>query len=166
MRRNQPDNLNRTDVFAEELDAHHEVIKELKQSEEKRKASFRRNLPSLIWLITKDLFAFLIILAIFGFASTQFETIIFALLVLVYLSIEGFFSSYGYRTTQTQLGLVNELLQIKELLKYKENELEREKREKTHELYDKLERHVQIHSIFLLIFFLITLWNLITALLG
>lgn len=140
-----------------------EIIKELKKSEEKRKLAFRKNLPSYIWLVIKDLFALVIIVGVFNFASSSFETIIFSLLILIYLSVEGFFSSYGYKTMQTTFALANELLQIKQLLKYQESDIEKEKREKAVEAFNKLEMYVQVHSIFLLLFFLIALWKLLSA---
>ena len=141
-----------------------EVLNQLKKSEENRKVAFRRNLPSYIWLVVKDLFAFAIILAVFNSATTSFETLLFSLLVLIYLSVEGFFSSYGYKTAQTTMGLANELLQIKKLLKYQENEEEVEKREKALVLFQKLDTCAVIHSVFLLIFFLITLAKLLSSL--
>lgn len=138
-----------------------EILDRFKKSEEKRKTAFRKNLPSYIWLVIKDLIALGIIIGIFSFASNFFETITFSLLILIYLSVEGFFSSYGYKTMQMTLALVNEMLQIKKLLKYQETEEEKEKLEKAAEMFNKLEAHVHIHSIFLFIFFLIALWNLL-----
>ena len=147
------------------MEDYRDILEELKKSEEKRRVAFRKNLPSYIWLVVKDLIALGIIIGVFSFASNYFEVVIFSLLVLIYLSIEGFFSTYGYKTMQTNLALSNELLQIKKLLKYEENEGEKDKREKVVEIYNKLETHVYIHSFFLLIFFLIALWNLLSVIL-
>lgn len=140
-----------------------DTLEVFKKAEAKRKATFRKNLPSYIWLVTKDVFALFIIFGVLSSASIAFETILFSLLVLIYISIEGFFSSYGYKNMQVVFGLSNELLQIKQLLKYQENSEEKEKREKALELFHKLETHVMIHSLFLLLFFLIVLWNLWNA---
>jgi len=142
---------------------HKKMLEELRKSEEERKKNFRKNLPSYIWLIVKDLLAFGIILAVFNSATTSFETILFSLLILIYLSVEGFFYSYGYKTAQTTMSLANELLQIKKLLKYQESEAEIENREKALVLYQKLDTHVVIHSIFIFVFFLITLWGLLSS---
>lgn len=144
-------------------DYYEEMMKEFKRSEEKKKKAFRKHLPSLIWLVITDLFVLAIIIGLFNFASSSFETVIFSLLILIYLSVEGFFSSYGYKTMQTTFALANELLQIKKLLKYQEIDIEKEKQDKAMEEFNKLETRVQIHSIFLLLFFLITLWNLLFA---
>lgn len=140
-----------------------EIMEEFKQSEEKRKRIFRKSLPSYIWLTVKDLFSVLVILGIFSIASNQFESVVFSLLVLIYLSVEGFFSSYGYKTMQVNIALFNEFLQVKKLLKYEENEAEKGKADKIQEAYSRLETHIQIHSIFLLLLFLIALGNIIKA---
>lgn len=146
------------------IDGFENTLKNVRRYEEKRKEARRRNLPSYIWLVTKDIFSLLVILGIFNFASSSFETALFSLLVLIYLSVEGFFSTFGYKTMQTNFALANELLQIKQLLKYEENETEKGKQEKAAEAFSKLETHVQIHSMFLFLFFVIALWNLVVAL--
>src|SRR6266542_1782866 len=129
----------------------------IKKATEERDEAFRKNLPSYFWTVTKDLLALVVILAIFNTALGSSETILFALLVLIYITLEGFFSSNSYKTTQTVVSLADELFMINQPLQHEENKIEKEKRKKALAVYLKLEINFIIHSLFLVAFFLIVL---------
>ena len=139
------------------------ILKELEKSVEKKKMAFRKNLPSFIWTVIENLFVIAIIIGVFNFASSSFETAIFSLLIIIYLGVKYLFNGIEYTAMLTDLALSNELYQIKLLLKYQEGDEEREKREKAMEAFNKFETKFLISSMFLFLFFLIAVWKLLSV---
>jgi hypothetical protein len=149
-----------------EWDSEEEVLhfiepENIKKAVEERRQAFRKNLPSYLWTAVKDLFALVVILAIFRTASGSFQSVIFTLLVVIYISLEGLFSSYSYKTTQTVVGLADELYQTKKPPHHEKNEIEEKKRKDALAVYLKLEINFFIHSLFLFLAFLVVLANLL-----
>ena len=73
----------------------------------------------IIWKIIINIITVAVILGIFSVASTQFETIVLAVLVLIYLSLWTFTALWGLHQKEFGEALENEFKAIKDLINLK-----------------------------------------------
>lgn len=117
-----------------------------------------------LWLILKNLIVLFIVFAIFAKANNSFETIVFSLLVLIYLGLDTFSTLYGLFTVQAAIALDSELKRIRRLLKEEESESEKEEIREVKKKLDRAWIKTYINGAFLFIIYLIALFNLFAAL--
>jgi len=120
------------------------------------------------WTIALNIFTVFVVLAIFNVASTSFETIVFSLLVLVYLAIYNFFAVFGQAYKQQMFALASEFKIIRTLLhdifNRSERQWESEDFEKAGTFLKKATIKFYLNAVFGFIIFLIVLYNLFGAL--
>jgi len=126
---------------------------------------------SYVWAVILNLFILFIILAIFDEAYSSFETIVFSLLILIYLTLSQFITSYSIVKTREIIEWHTRFQSIKTLLGEKlsmeemvEKEWEEEDISKTKNNLSKAQIKLLIGSIFNFIIFVIVLFNLLGAL--
>lgn len=145
-----------------------EKIEKIKKYEEERKVAFWKNLPFYIWAIFTDFIAVFVVIAIFGFAYDTSETIIFSILILIYINVVGFNGIYGQMETKEVLVLNEEFKRLRKLLKEDVSEddkiFEEEDLNNVREKVRQAEIKFYIHGIFSFLIYLIVLWNLLSAL--
>lgn len=124
-----------------------------------------------IWKVIINIITVIIVLGIFSIASTDFETVVFAVLILIYLSITGFSTIWGLQQMDFGEALQKELDLIKTKLgiilyddedyteEYKK-ELEKEREEKKNNTMIKF----YINAGFQVIIYIISLYYLLTVL--
>ncbi len=70
----------------------------------------------IVWKVITNIITIAVVLGIFSIASSKFETIVLAVLVLIYLSITGFSTIWALRQIEFAEALDNEFKGIKQLL--------------------------------------------------
>jgi len=119
---------------------------------------------SYIWAIFTDLIAVFVILAIFGSTYGTFETIVFSILILIYINIVSFSGIYGQAKMKEVLAMTEEFKRLRKLLKENVNEddeiFEQEDLKNAKEKAKQIEIKFYIHAVFSFIIYLIVLWNL------
>lgn len=70
-----------------------------------------------IWLVLVNLIQLLIILWIFSYVNTWFETIVVSLLILIYISINFYIVSNSYSEISKLIWFIEEFINLKILLK-------------------------------------------------
>lgn len=74
------------------------------------------------WRVVVNLITLFIVISIFNIASSGFETTVFAILVLIYLSINTFASSWAIHQIEFSEALNSEFKSIKDLINLKNND--------------------------------------------
>ncbi len=69
-----------------------------------------------IWSVVTNLFALVLVLAMFGTASTPFETVVVSGMTLIYVSVVSFSTFLGRNQLELAQGMAAELLVIRRLL--------------------------------------------------
>lgn len=120
----------------------------------------------IIWSVVKNIITLAVVLGIFSVASTNFETVILAVLVLIYLSILTFSTLMGLHQVEFGKALNREFKDIKKLLSQDDEgyEYTKEERKETEKQELNLLIKVWINGIFQTIIYIITLYNLLTSL--
>lgn len=119
-----------------------------------------------IWTAIKGIIALSIAVAIFGVANTSFETVVLAILVLIYLSIGSFMAVYGLTQSEILQALANDLEAIKKLIKKDtkgETDDDKEERAEAESKKSKVTTDFYINTGFSIIIYIITLFKLISA---
>ena len=117
---------------------------------------------SIIWKIIINIITLIVVVSIFSVASTNFETVVLSVLVLIYLSIGTFSAVWGLHTIEFGEALGNELKTIKRLINKDNTEIKKEKAENKKQLMIKF----YINASFQTIIYIITLYMLIIAILS
>lgn len=145
-------------------DYNNEAINQLEELEYKRKMEFRKNLPSYVWLVIKDLVILFITITVFEyFGYDSFEQVVISLLAIILFSVWSFSTNYEYKTIQLSVGLMQEFHKIREGLKQEEEDFETANKDKALKSFNKSGIILGIHSIFLFIYLMISLFSLISA---
>ena len=116
------------------------------------------------WTIIVNLITIGVVLAIYGKVYESFEIIVVSILILIYLSFQGFSMIYGQTITATAFGLDTEFKRIRKLLKDEPNRDEREEIQEAKKKVDKATIKMYINAAFLFIIYLIALFHLFGAL--
>lgn len=119
---------------------------------------------SYAWTIVVNLITIGVVLAIYDQVYENFETIAVSILILIYLSIQSFSMTYGHTITTAAFGLDTEFKRIRKLLKDEPNKIEKEGIEKAQKKVNEATIKMFINASFLLIIYLIALFQLFGAL--
>lgn len=119
-----------------------------------------------IWVVIRNVIILIILLIIFSNAGSKFERIVLSLLTLIFLSMIAFVMTYSrYKAFESKLEW-ERFKRLRKLLKYEPNDIEKEIDNETEkELIEKviIKFNYAIEGIFIFIFFLISLFNLLSA---
>ncbi|MFA5799977.1 MAG: hypothetical protein WC840_03395 [Candidatus Peribacteraceae bacterium] len=119
-----------------------------------------------IWAVLKNLITLLFVFALFDYASNPFETIVFASLLMIYLQIASFMTTWGKGTMEMTFATADEFIQIKRLLPNYKEELRKGDEENLKQAKEQTKYiHVRywINAGFMSIFWIIALYNLVFA---
>lgn len=116
------------------------------------------------WNVIINLISVFVVLAIYNKVYEDFETIVVSLLVLIYLSIQGFLIAYSKTTTDVAFALDTEFKQIRKLLNNEPDEYEKEDLQEAKKKVGKANVKMYINAAFLSIIYLIALVYLFGAL--
>jgi uncharacterized membrane protein len=117
-----------------------------------------------IWTIIVNLVTIGIAFGIYSQVSGNFEVIVISVLILIYLSIQGFFISYGNTNVNQILYLNSEFQRIRKLLKDTPNKTEMDEMQEAKKKVEKEKVKMLINTIALFILFLIAVCYLLGAL--
>lgn len=131
-------------------------------NQEKKKSPWRWF--SYAWTVIQNLIVIGVIFAIYGSIYASFEVIVVSLLILIYLSLQGFSMIYGKTSVETAFALDAEFKRIRKLLKDEPEEYETEEIQEAKKKVDRMMVKMYINSGFLFLIYLITLWHLFGAL--
>jgi hypothetical protein len=117
---------------------------------------------SYIWTLVQSLIALFISIAILGKASTPFETIVFCLLILLYIAIQETRAGTALAIAGAIHMQIMEFLELKKLIKHDpiEDDAYNEEITKMKKRRDKDTVKFIIVGLVNLIIFIIVLWNL------
>lgn len=119
------------------------------------------------WAIVKNLIILAVVWSIFGIARSNFETIVFAFLILIYSTISWSISQQGLDRVSQFIALSGEFHRLKKLLKDESDDIERDM-EDIKEVNNKLKKFEGkrwVDSIFTIIIILIALCHIANVLL-
>lgn len=116
------------------------------------------------WTVVVNLITIGVVLAIYGKVYESFEIIVVSILILIYLSFQGFSMIYGQTIAATAFGLDTEFKRIRKLLKDEPNRYEKEEIQEAKKKVDKATIKMYINAAFLFIIYLIALFQLFGAL--
>lgn len=119
---------------------------------------------SYAWTGIVNLITIGVVLAIYGKVYENFEIIIVSILILIYLSFQGFSMIYGQTIMATAFGLDTEFKRIRKLLKDEPNRDEKEEIQEAKKKVNKATIKMYINAAFLFIIYLIALFHLFGAL--
>ena len=77
---------------------------------------------SIVWKVITNIITVAVVLGIFSVAYTEFETVVLAVLVLIYLSLWTFTALWGLHQIEFGEALENEFKGIKDLINFKNND--------------------------------------------
>lgn len=128
-----------------------------------------------IWKIIINIITLIVVSAIFSAATTKFETIVFAILVLIYLNTAGFMAVWALNHIEFSEAVNNEFKDIKKLLGFKSDGKGEDEEDYTEEYKEEMKKEKEdakrnmmikfyINIGFQFIIYVIALYNLITAL--
>lgn len=117
-----------------------------------------------VWTVIINLITIGVVLAIYGKVYESFEIIVVSILILIYLSFQGFSMIYGQTITAAAFGLDTEFKRIRKLLKDEPNKYEKEEIQEAKKKVDKATIKMYINAAFLFIIYLIALFHLFGAL--
>lgn len=120
---------------------------------------------SYIWTVIANFIALFVALAIFGSTYTSFETIVFSLLILIYINLLSFGWTYGQAKVKEVLMMHEEFKRMRKLLKEdvsKDDEIfEQEDLKNAKDKARKNEIKFYINAGFMFIIYIIVVWNLL-----
>ncbi len=117
-----------------------------------------------VWAVIANLITIGVVFAIYGSVYASFEIIVISLLILIYLSFQGFSMIYGKTTAETTFALDAEFKRIRRLLKDEPNEYETEEIQEAKKKVDKAMVKMYINAGFIFIIYLIVLFYLFDTL--
>lgn len=121
-----------------------------------------------IWTVISNLIALFVAFAIFGSTYSSFETIVFSLLILIYINLISFSGIYGQTKVKEVLMMHEEFKKMRKLLKEDVSEddeiFEQEDLKNAKEKAKQNEIKFYINAGFMFIIYIIVLWNLLGAL--
>lgn len=121
-----------------------------------------------IWTVISNLIALFVAFAIFGSTYSPFETIVFSLLILIYINLISFSGIYGQTKVKEVLMMHEEFKKMRKLLKEDVSEddeiFEQEDLKNAKEKAKQNEIKFYINAGFMFIVYIIVLWNLLGAL--
>lgn len=121
-----------------------------------------------IWIVISNLIALFVAFAIFGSTYSSFETIVFSLLILIYINLISFSGIYGQTKVKEVLMMHEEFKKMRKLLKEDVSEddeiFEQEDLKNAKEKAKQNEIKFYINAGFMFIIYIIVLWNLLGAL--
>jgi len=121
-----------------------------------------------IWTVISNLIALFVAFAIFGSTYSSFETIVFSLLILIYINLISFSGIYGQTKVKEVLMMHEEFKKMRKLLKEDVSEddeiFEQEDLKNAKEKAKQNEIKFYINVGFMFIIYIIVLWNLLGAL--
>lgn len=123
---------------------------------------------SYAWTVISNLIALFVAFAIFGSTYSSFETIVFSLLILIYINLISFSGIYGQTKVKEVLMMHEEFKKMRKLLNEKVNEddevFEQEDLKNAKEKARQNEIKFYINVGFMFIIYIIVLFNLFGAL--
>lgn len=123
---------------------------------------------SYIWTVFTNLIALFVAFAIFSSTYSSFETIVFSLLILIYINLISFSGIYGQTKVKEVLMMHEEFKRMRKLLNENVGEddevFEQEDLKNTKEKARQNEIKFYINAGFMFIIYIIVLWNLFGAL--
>lgn len=84
----------------------------------------------IIWKVIENIITATVVFGIFSIASTKFETVVLAVLVIIYISITTYFALLGLQQITFGEALDKELKDIKKLIKNPKRDLAKEEMDK------------------------------------
>ena len=111
-----------------------------------------------------SLITIIITFAIFDQANSYFETIVFSLLILIYVQLVSFAGGYGYTKVNELIALQNEFTRIRRLLKEETDEFEKERELEVAKQVEKTKVKFWINAGLNFVIYLIVLGHLISVL--
>lgn len=116
------------------------------------------------WTVLINLIALIVIISLFTDTYNTFEKRVYAILVLIYLSIQGFINGYSFTHTKFAQALDFEFKRIRRLLKNEPDEFELEKEMEARKKVNTAGVKIVINGIFLVIAYIIAVLNLFNSL--
>ena len=119
---------------------------------------------SYVWIVGINLVKLLIVNVILNSTYNPSEIITYCLLIIIYLSIDSFFISHNHSLIKMSLGLDEEFERVREILKEKENEEEKEYLGEVKAKLNKVFIKMYINDGFNILIYIIVLFNLFSVL--
>lgn len=141
-----------------------DFLRQEKEREKENRKDFVKNLPSYIAQIFKAFLELFIILGIFSSASNGFETIVFSLLIGIYILINFFLMLWRFANVFNNIALANEIRTLKVLVGQEEDVDQKAKSDEHSKVVNKLRGVNKIKTVSYVIFTLVVLLNLISVL--
>ena len=123
------------------------------------------------WTVIVNIIVLFVVLSIFQVAQSSFERVVFALLVMIYISICNFLATGGKSTLESNAGLWRQLLKIEQKVVTKDDHMELREINNAQTYLDSTEANLRpvfirywINSSFNLIFVILALYNLAISL--
>lgn len=113
------------------------------------------------WIVFTNLLTIAVVVAIYSVVSSTFEIIVVSLIIFTYLRIVENSMTYGDHAINFMFALNAEFIRIRKLLNEETDLYEIEMLNESKEKADKARIEISINAAFLLIIYIITLWNLI-----
>lgn len=124
-------------------------------------------LTKYIWAGVKDVTSLLVLFGAFSVAQTKFETVVIAMLALIYLSVSAYFMAMGKLNFVFIDFFIKGEQSMRKLLKQEldeyEKETENEDVKKYNQQKNETEKLSMINGIFIYIAYLVTLFVLVTT---
>ena len=113
------------------------------------------------WAVVANLITLGVVLLVYGKINEGFETVAVSILILIYLSLQGFKMAYGQTVTTTAFGLYSSFGQVRKLLKDEPGKDEKEEVWAAKKKVGVATVKMYINAAFLVIIYLIALFHLI-----
>lgn len=117
-----------------------------------------------VWTVIVNLITVVVVFAIYGSIYGDFETTVVSLLILIYLSIQSFSMLQGKTIAENACAFDSEFKRIRELLNANPTDEEAEEVQSARKKFEKSMTKMAINSTFVVIMYLIALFNLLGAL--
>lgn len=116
-----------------------------------------------VWAVATNLFAIVVVLAMFGVAATRFETVVVSGLTLIYVSVISSFTLLGRSSMELAQGLATEFLGMKRLLNDARAAEYEEELNEARQNYGRLTVRFYINGSFTFVIWMIAVWHLLGA---
>src|SRR4030095_454845 len=127
-----------------------------------RKLKREKVLLSYTWLVLNQLFAVFVVLLLFCSAHTPFEGSVYALLSLIYVSINGFYSLHFFVSAEQALVQAKRFVHLSKLLKGSCGDLPEEIKEEEIAL-EKARKRFYIRCTFGFLIYVLCFYKLFTS---
>jgi hypothetical protein len=139
------------------------------KAEQKKKKEQRAGYPGHLWVAILGIAKLVVAFKLFAAASSKFETIVFAMLALIYVSVEGAYRASRYFTALSAIGADNQFIRIFRALKIYEYSREHQalidQHRETKKLLPRMTIRFYLASAFSAVIWVLAVWKLTTSLL-